>query len=181
MKSRLVHSLHVLLLVPLVGLYACDKQKETVIRLNDGYNLSFAEASCIYGGERQEGCLMASIAQLREFENRLMAEFASNSECASLRVERATVAVAAYYSGQNLNDPMTKATFAIHSGHGTRPDDERLNLWDLRIYYVANEQTQHWQMYRNREATGLEGDGKPAGIASKVCNIVSERGARIRN
>jgi hypothetical protein len=99
------------------------------------------------------------IADVRDFEDRLITFMATNPTCKGVHIVR--------YSGpaRENNVAASKATSGQH--------------WTLLIDYVPGAKQQSWSLDRDPTETFTKGEGNPRSIAASVCAIVPGQGAKL--
>jgi hypothetical protein len=106
-------------------------------------------------------CAMDPMSDLRDFEDDFLAQAAASPRCKGVRIVRI-----------NERENLDKAVADILE----RPH------WQLFLDFQPGEPKQHWRMTdRDSRAIFPKGEGNPKEIASDICAIVTERGAKLFN
>jgi len=157
--------------------------------LNEPRDIGIAEYSCGWAGEEvkayqyltkagrcaeSEDCQRAieinaackvrgPVNEVRAFHNKLLAQFASNPQCA-ITIMR-------------LSDDKSEKAIKNTLEAFKRAD------WELNLGFTPGATKQAWALWPMKSGTGglLEGEGDPAQIAKDVCTIVTRSGAKILN
>jgi hypothetical protein len=142
------------------------KEPNSVI-LDSWWNEDYAKSVCASArqncGTFESSCtdpilqwcqLHDPVAEVRDFEDRLVTHLAVDPECATVHLTR--------FSGPNGS----KSGAAEVEGH-----------WTLFLNYRPGATTQAWELNRKTPQTFTKGEGDPKAIAESVCAIVIRRGA----
>ena len=112
--------------------------------------------------KRSEACLLDNTGGVRDFENNLMTELASNPNCKSVHV--------VYFSGPDTG----------YNNEYDKVSDEL--YYQISLNFIPGELTQEWQMTSFPKLTSYtKGTGTPQEIANKICPIILGIGAKLSN
>jgi hypothetical protein len=168
-----------------LALTGCEKPKQQVVVFDGWWAADFAKGECQqanawwkasaaavnqFGCDSIAGCSeMQPIyyacfsdpgEQVRIFEATLRNEFGSAATCQGVEF---IVFVSSDKATNNVSRAMTKPN------------------WSLIVDYVPGRQKQHWWLRRSDSNAPAEGDDATNDLAQKVCAIVNERGAKLKD
>jgi hypothetical protein len=100
--------------------------------------------------------------EVRDFHIKLLAQFATNPQCAPIAIMRLT-------EGKS-NEAVNKDLEAY----------KRAN-WELNLAFTPGATKQEWTLWPMQSGTALQGQGDVTQIARDVCTIMTRSGAKILN
>jgi len=98
------------------------------------------------------------VAEVRDFEDRLVTYLSVDPECKGVHFTR--------YSGPNGNNSGAADAMKVEG------------RWTLFLDYVPGAARQAWQLNRKAPEIFTKGEGDPKEIAKSICAIVTGRGAK---
>jgi hypothetical protein len=156
---------------------SAEASAEPVLMLNEPRDVISAESSCLVAGMQtasggvvdvdvNAACKVSGpVAEVRAFHSKLLAQFASNAQCA-IRIMR--------LGDEKSDKEISNNLEALKSAN-----------WELNLGFRPGSSKQQWALwpYQSGMPTGtvLEGEGDPAQITRDVCTIITRRGAKILN
>ncbi|TSA58376.1 MAG: hypothetical protein D4R39_00715 [Methylophilaceae bacterium] len=174
---------HVFLLIILCCILAsCNTAKEDTLIIDGWWDVDYAKGVC-ESAKRQldarkdiikqlgcanvgscpelskiaDACLLDETGGIRDYENNLMTEFASNLNCKSIHV-----------------------IYFTRPGVGVNKEWEQDHS-SLSINFTPGDLSQRWQMVSGPKMSYTQGVGTQKEIADKVCPIVAGAGAKLSN
>ena len=161
-------------------LTSCKNSEEKTVVIDGWWDVDFAKGTCDAAQKEldndkkkkyesfpkttqiADACLLDNTGGVRDFENSLMTEFASNPNCKSVHV--------IYFVGPDAGD---------NKGYDKVLDEFH---YQLSLGFIPGELSQEWQMTSSPKLTSYtKGTGTPQEIANKVCPIVIGTGANLSN
>jgi hypothetical protein len=168
-----------------IAVAGCSKP-EPVVVLDGRWSADVAQGACTdantwyqrntalisrYGCERIVSCrsLMAvvnacvrdPVQQVREFESALASAFAGNAACTAVRFVNST---------------------SSPDGSKAASDPVGRQYWSLGLDFSPGATKQQWSMLHSPDQTAfVAGEGDPGEIAGRVCAIVRQEDAAVRN
>lgn len=164
---------------------SCSKPKPTIV-LDRWWSIDFAKNACEQANQwhqqnaaliaqvgceavtscpelmpRVEACISDPAIEVRDFETELATQLAADPNCAAVQL--------VIYDGHD--DSEKGVSESVQGPH-----------WQLSLDFEPGDRKQHWAMIRSPSLNALtSGTGNPKEIATAVCAVVSERGAKLLN